>query len=88
MAQNLNGKKIAMVTDGFEQVELTDPKKALEAAGAQTQIVSPARLRVQGWNHYEKGDTFSVDVPLDQAKVEEYDALFLPGGVANPDHCE
>jgi protease I len=86
MAQDLKGMKVAiLVAEGFEQVELTEPKKALEAAGAQTVIVSPAQGQVQGWNHFDKADKFPVDVPLDNAKADEYDALLLPGGVANPD---
>lgn len=86
MTQQLNNKKIAiLVVDGFEQVEMTKPKQAFEGAGAQTYIISPQSDRVQGWNHFEKADFFPVDVPLDRAKAEEYDALLLPGGVANPD---
>jgi protease I len=86
MNQQLNGKKIAiLVADGFEQVELTEPKKALEEAGAQTQIVSPAEGVVSGWNHSDWGDNFPVDVPLESAKPDDYDALLLPGGVMNPD---
>lgn len=84
--QNLSGKRVAiLVTDGFEQVELTSPKQALEAAGAQTQIVSPNPDKVKGWEHTDWGDEFPVDVPLDQANPEDYDALLLPGGVMNPD---
>ena len=86
MAQNLAGLKVAiLVAEGFEQVELTEPKKALESAGAQTRIVSPAKDQVQGWNHFEKGDRFPVEVPLGGADPREFDALLLPGGVANPD---
>lgn len=86
MERNLNGKKVAiLVTNGFEQVEMTEPKRALEQAGAQTFIISPEREQVQAWQHFDKGDTFRVDVPLDQARPEDYDALLLPGGVANPD---
>ena len=86
MAENLNGKKVAiLVADGFEQVELTGPKEALEGAGAQTEIVSPAEGEVQGWNHFDAGDMFTVDVPLQSADANDYDALLLPGGVANPD---
>lgn len=86
MAQNLNGLKVAiLVADGFEQVELTDPKSALEKAGAQTEIVSPVEKEVEGWNHFDKGDKFPVDVQLDDADAENYNALLLPGGVANPD---
>jgi protease I len=82
----LNGKKVAiLVADGFEQVELTEPKKALEEAGATTLIVSPAKGHVQGWKHFDKADRFAVDLPLDKADAEDFDALLLPGGVANPD---
>ena len=85
-ANTLQGKKVAiLVADGFEQVELTEPKAALDAAGAETRIVSPASQRVQGWNHFEKGDQFPVDVPLNDAHADRFDALLLPGGVANPD---
>jgi intracellular protease, PfpI family len=86
MERRLDGKKIAiLVADGFEQVELTEPKAALEAAGATTEIVSPAKNEVQGWNHDEKADAFPVDMPLDRARSDDYDALLLPGGVRNPD---
>jgi protease I len=86
MTQDLNGVKVAiLVAEGFEQVELTAPKKALEEAGAQTQIISPAKGQVQGWNHFDKGDRFPVDVPLEQANSRDFDALLLPGGVASPD---
>jgi protease I len=82
----LSGKKVAILAaEGFEQSELLEPKKALEAAGAQTQVVSPARGEVQGWKHFEKGEKVRVDVPLDRASADEFDALMLPGGVANPD---
>jgi protease I len=82
----LKGIKVAiLVADGFEQPELSEPKKALEEAGAETSIVSPAKGQVQAWKHFDKGDKFTVDVPLDKANAEEYDALLLPGGVANPD---
>ncbi|HKO89219.1 MAG TPA: type 1 glutamine amidotransferase domain-containing protein [Burkholderiales bacterium] len=82
----LNGKKVAiLVAEGFEQSELVEPKRALEEAGAQTAIVSPAQGQVQGWKHYDKADTFTVDVPLAQATADNFDALLLPGGVANPD---
>jgi len=82
----LQGKKVAiLVSDGFEQVELTKPQQALQEAGAQTQIVSPADGNVKGWNHTEWGDSFTVDVPIAQADSAEYDALLLPGGVMSPD---
>jgi protease I len=82
----LNGKRVAiLVAEGFEQSEMVGPRKALEQAGAETAIVSPSQDEVQGWNHFDKGDRFHVDVSVDEAKVDEYDALLLPGGVANPD---
>lgn len=84
--ENLNGKKVAILaTDGFEQVELTEPRQALDAAGATTHIISPKEGAIKGWQHTEWGDEFSVDVPLSQAKANDYDALLLPGGVMNPD---
>jgi deglycase len=86
MGNKLNGKKVAiLVADGFEQVELTGPKEALVAAGAEVEIVSPADGEVQGWNHDEKADRFPVDMPLNRARSDDYDALLLPGGVRNPD---
>jgi protease I len=86
MTQQLTNKKVAiLVADGFEQVEMTQPKQALEEAGAQTHIISPNGDRVQGWNHFDKADYFTVDVALEQADPANYDALLLPGGVANPD---
>ncbi|HET7892497.1 MAG TPA: type 1 glutamine amidotransferase domain-containing protein [Candidatus Sulfotelmatobacter sp.] len=82
----LQGKKVAiLVTDGFEQVELLDPRKALDEAGATTAVVSAAGKKVKGWNHTEWGNEVPVDVALDSAKAEEFDALLLPGGVMNPD---
>jgi protease I len=82
----LSGMKVAiLVADGFEQVELTKPKKALEEAGAETLIVSPAKGHVRGWQHFDKADEFPVEVPLDAADAASFDALLLPGGVANPD---
>jgi protease I len=74
-----------LLTDGVEQVELTEPRKALEAAGAKTVIVSPAKGEIQGMNHHEKGDKFTVEITLSEARSDDYDALVLPGGVANPD---
>jgi protease I len=86
MGNDLKGKKIAiLVADGFEQVELTGPKEALEAAGAEIEIVSPADGEVQGWNHDDKADRFPVGMPLNLARSDDYDALVLPGGVRNPD---
>jgi protease I len=82
----LDGKRVAiLVTDGFEQVELESPQKALEDAGATTAIVAPNASRVRGWNHFEPGDEFSVDLPLESADAGSFDALLLPGGVHNPD---
>jgi protease I len=86
MQGTLLGKTVAiLVADGFEQVEMTDPRKALDEAGARTEIVSPAGREVKGWKHTEWGDTFPVDKPLDEAEAAHYDALLLPGGVMNPD---
>ncbi len=86
MAQDLNNKKIAILLEnGFEQVEMTQPRQALDEAGAQTHLVSPQAGQVQGWNHYDRGDQFPVDVALDQANPDDYDALLLPGGTLNPD---
>jgi protease I len=82
----LEGMNIAiLVTDGFEQVELIRPRKALDEAGAITNVVSPKADRVRGWNFTNWGDELSVDVPLDHAEPEVFDALLLPGGVINPD---
>jgi len=84
--RTLQGKKVAILaTDGFEQSELLEPRKALDEAGATTQVVSPAEGKVRGWNHKEWGNEVPVDVSLDSAKAEEFDALLLPGGVMNPD---
>ncbi len=86
MKQKLDGKKVAiLVADGFEQVELTEPKQALDDAGATTQIVSPQQDRVKGWSHNIWGDEFIVNVPLESARADDFDALLLPGGVMNPD---
>jgi deglycase len=83
---NLQGKKVAILaTDGFEQSELLEPRKALDQAGATTKLVSPAGKKAKGWNHKEWGEEVPVDVPLDSAKAEEFDALLLPDGVMNPD---
>jgi len=83
---NLQGKKVAiLVTDGFEQVELLEPRKALDQAGAQTKVVSPKDGKVKGWNMKDWGNEVPVDIPLKSAKANEFDALLLPGGVMNPD---
>jgi deglycase len=82
----LKGLRIAiLVEDGFEQVELTKPQKALDVAGADTRIVSPKRDHVRAWNFREWGEEFPVDVPLARAQPGDFDALLLPGGVMNPD---
>lgn len=86
MGNTLRGMKVAiLVADGFEQIELTEPRKALDEAGAKTEIVSPATGQVQGWNHDEKADKFEIDEPLNHARSDDYDALLLPGGLRNPD---
>lgn len=87
MAQDLSGKRVAiLITEGVEQVELTEPRAALEQAGATAEIVSPEDGSVRAWNHTKWGESFPVDVPLSTAKADQYDALLLPGGVMNPDH--
>src|SRR6266853_2985592 len=85
-SDSLKNLKIAILaTDGVEQVELTEPRKALEAAGAKTKLVSPKEREIHGWQFSEWGDNFPVDVTLNQARAEDFDALLLPGGVINPD---
>jgi protease I len=86
MAKGLDGKTIAfLLTDGVEQSELTEPRKALDEAGAKTVLISPVAGTVQAMKHKEKGDTFKVDLALDAANPDDYGGLVLPGGVANPD---
>ena len=87
MEKSLEGKRVAiLVAEGFEQSELDGPKQALDDAGAETLIVSPAEEGwVQAWQHFDLGDLYEVDVPLAEADPAEFDALLLPGGVANPD---
>lgn len=86
MKAKLDGKRVAiLVTQGFEQSELTGPKEALEKAGAKAEIVSPAGDKVQAWDEQDWGKSFRVDVPLKKARPDDYDALVLPGGVMNPD---
>jgi protease I len=87
MPQSLKGKKIAILaTDGFEQVELTEPKKAFEESGATTEVISPKEGQIKGWKFKEWGDSVKVDKTLEHATTADYDLLFLPGGVMNPDH--
>jgi len=82
----LDGVKIAMlVTDGFERVELTEPRKALDEAGATTVLVSPKEGEVRAWEFTDWGETYPVDKPLASADPKDFDALVLPGGVLNPD---
>ena len=86
MNGNPAGKKIAiLVADGFEQVEMTRPREALEEAGAETTLVSPEDGTVRGWQITDWGDTFDVELPLNDAEADSFDALLLPGGVMNPD---
>ena len=82
----LDGLKVAILaTDGFEQSELLEPRKALQQAGATTEVVAPKSGKIRGWNHTEWGEEVGVDKELQQADSEQYDALVLPGGVMNPD---
>jgi protease I len=82
----LEGMRVAILLENmFEQAELTQPRKALDDAGAKTVLISPQPDRVQGMNHDDKGDTFKVDMRLEDARPQDFDALLLPGGVANPD---
>ena len=82
----LTGKKVAILTEnGFEEVELTSPKKALEEAGAEVKIVSPQKGKVKAWDHDHWSIELPVDVQLDNAQAEDYDALMPPGGVMNMD---
>ena len=83
---SLNGVKVAiLVTDGFEQDELLQPRKALDQAGADTKVVSPKDEKVRGWTHNDWGATITVEERLNEAKPEQFDALLLPGGVMNAD---
>jgi protease I len=87
MAQNLNGLRVAILaTDGFEQSELLEPRRALDEAGAKTDVVSLKSGDIKGWNHKEWGETVAVDKTVDSADAKNYDALLLPGGVMNPDN--
>src|SRR4051794_10963455 len=86
MADELRGQKVAFVaTDGVEQVELTEPWRAVEAAGGEPVLVSIERGEIEGFNHLDHGDRFAVDVDAQHANFDEFAALVLPGGVANPD---
>ena len=86
MANKLQGKRVAfLATDMVEQVELTEPWKAVEDEGAQIELVSLEEGEIHGFNHYDKADTFKVDRTVEEARVDDYDALVIPGGVGNPD---
>jgi protease I len=86
MADELNGKRVAIVaTDMVEQVELVEPRKALEEAGAKTDLVSIEPGEIQGFDHYDKADKIPVDRTIEEVSADEYDALLIPGGVGNPD---
>src|SRR6266513_996824 len=85
--RDLSGKRVAILaTDGVEQVELTEPRDALQDAGALTKVVSPKHGRIKAWQHDKWGDEITVDLPLEEARADDFDALMLPGGVMNPDH--
>ena len=86
-SEKLSGRRIAMLaTDGFEQSELTEPKRLLETAGAQVDVIAPdGAAQIKGWDKKNWGDPVNVDVALQDAQVDNYDALVLPGGVMNPD---
>jgi protease I len=88
MAGELQGKRIAFLVDneGVEQVELTETRNAVEAAGAETDLIAPESGEVQAFNHLDKADTFEVDKTVGDAKADDYDGVVLPGGVANPDN--
>src|SRR6266436_2940869 len=84
--ENLKGKKVAiLVTDGFEQVELLQPREALDKAGAETKVVSPKDGPLKGWDMTNWGNEIPSDLTLDRARPQDFDALLLPGGVINPD---
>ena len=86
MADKLQGKRVAfLATDMVEQVELTEPWKAVKDAGGTPELVSLKEGEIQGFNHYDKADTFKVDRTVEEARAEDYDALVIPGGVGNPD---
>jgi protease I len=86
MDTKLIGKRVAvLVTDGFEQVEMTEPRKALDEAGAHTELISLKTGKVKGWKHTDWGDEFHVDFTVTQVKPDDFVALVLPGGVMNPD---
>ena len=84
--RTLQGKKIAILaTDMFEEVEMTKPRKALDDAGAETELVSLKSGEIQGFNHYDKAGSYKVDKTVEEVSADDYDGLMLPGGVGNPD---
>lgn len=86
MADKLQGKRVAfLATDMVEQVELTEPWQAVKGEGAAVELVSLEEGEIQGFNHYDKADTFRVDRTVEEARADDYDALVIPGGVGNPD---
>src|SRR2546430_12633776 len=87
MSEQLQGKTVAFLVanEGVEQVELTEPLKAVREAGAKTHLIAPEEGDIQGFNHLDKGDVFQADRAVEDADASDYDALVLPGGVANPD---
>ena len=87
MAESIEGKRVAILVanEGIEQVELTEPRKALEEAGATVELIAPEAGEAQAYDHLDKADAFPVDRPVSEADPADYDALMLPGGVANPD---
>ena len=86
MADKLQGKRVAfLATDMVEQVELTEPWKAVERAGGTPELISLEEGEIQGFNHYDKADEFAVDRTVEEASASDYDALVIPGGVGNPD---
>jgi len=88
MADELQGKRIAILVDneGAEQIELTEPREAVEQAGAEVDLIAPEAGEIQAFNHLDKGDTFQADKAVGNASAADYDGLVLPGGVANPDN--
>ena len=87
MSEEIQGKRVAFLVanEGIEQVELTEPWKAVEQAGGEPVLIAPESGQAQAFNHLDKADTFDVDRTVDEAEADDYDALVLPGGVANPD---
>jgi len=81
----MSKKVLILATDGFEQSELTDPKKALEDAGIETTVASPKSGEIKGWDQTDWGNTVKVDATLDDVSADDFDALLLPGGQINPD---